>query len=77
MRRVLDWRPILIRHGKREKVREPSLRIVRSIRQDGVHTSKADRIKRFVLLLVAVVATALFGGACQSQDVGEIDLKLV
>ena len=77
MRRVLDWRPILIRHGNREKVREPSLRIIRSIRQDGVHTSKADRIKRFVLLLVAVVATTLFGGACQSQDVGEINLMLV
>src|SRR5215208_1615662 len=34
--------------------------------------SKADRMKRFVLLLVAVVATALFGGACQSQNVGEM-----
>jgi hypothetical protein len=55
-----------------EKVREPSLRIVRSVRPDGVLTSKADRKKRFVLLLVAAVATALFGGACQSQEVGEM-----
>jgi N-terminal domain of toast_rack, DUF2154 len=53
-------------------VREPSLRIARSIRRDGVLVGKADRIERFVLLLVVVVATALFGGACQSQDVGEM-----
>jgi hypothetical protein len=53
-------------------VREPSLRKTRSVRPDVVLMSKADRIKRFVLLLVAVVATALFGGACQSQNVGEM-----
>jgi hypothetical protein len=53
-------------------VREPSLRKTRSVRPDGVLMSKADRMKRFVLLLVAVVATALFGGACQSQNVGEM-----
>jgi N-terminal domain of toast_rack, DUF2154 len=34
--------------------------------------SRADQIERFVLLLVAAVATALFGGACQSQEVGEM-----
>jgi hypothetical protein len=34
--------------------------------------SKADRIKRFVLLLVVAVAVAIFGGGCQSQDVGEM-----
>ena len=53
-------------------MRESSLRIVRSVRLDGVLLSKADRIKRFVLLLVDAVATALFGGACQSQEVGEM-----
>ena len=53
-------------------MREPSLRSARSIKPDGVLVSKADRIKRFVLLLVAAVATALFGEACQSQEVGEM-----
>ena len=53
-------------------MREPSLRIVRSVRPDGILTSKAGRTKRFVLLLAAAVATALLGGACQSQEVGEM-----
>ena len=53
-------------------MREPSLRIARSIKPDGVLVNKADRIKRFVLLFVAAVAMALFGEACQSQDVGEM-----
>jgi len=53
-------------------MREPSLRVARSVRSDGVLMSRADRIERFVLLLVAAVATALFGGACQSQQVGEM-----
>ena len=53
-------------------MRAPSLRIVRSVRLGGVLTSKADRTRRFVLLLAAAVATALFGGACQSQEVGEM-----
>jgi hypothetical protein len=48
------------------------LRIARSVRPEGVLMGRADRIKRFVLLLVAAVATALFGGACQSQEVGEM-----
>jgi hypothetical protein len=48
------------------------LRIALSVKPDGVLVSKANRIKRFVLLLVAAVATALFGGACQSQEVGEM-----
>jgi hypothetical protein len=53
-------------------MREPSLRVARSVRSEGVLMSRADRIERFVLLLVAAVATALFGGACQSQQVGEM-----
>ncbi len=53
-------------------MREPSSRIVRSVRLDGVLMGKADRIKRFVLLLVVAVAVAIFGGGCQSQDVGEM-----
>jgi hypothetical protein len=48
------------------------LRIARSVRPEGVLMSRADQIERFVLLLVAAVATALFGGACQSQEVGEM-----
>ena len=42
------------------------------LRLEGVLVSKADRIERFELLLVAAVATAIFGGACQSQEVGEM-----
>ncbi len=53
-------------------MKKPSLRILRQIRQDGVLTSKADRVKRFVLLLVAAVAVAVFAGACQSQEVGQM-----
>ena len=53
-------------------MREPSLRVAWSVRSEGVLMSRADRIERFVLLLVAAVATALFGGACQSQQVGEM-----
>ena len=29
-------------------------------------------MKRFFLMLVAAVAVAMLGGACQSQDVGEM-----
>src|SRR5919109_5351123 len=60
------------RHGRRKGVRGPSLRIVLSVGPQGVLMSRADRIERFVLLLAAAVVTALFGGACQSQEVGEM-----
>jgi len=53
-------------------VRVPSSRIVRLLGLEGVLVSKADRIKWFELLLVAAVATAIFGGACQSQEAGEM-----
>ena len=42
------------------------------LRLEGVLVSNADRIGRFELLLVAAVATAIFGGACQSQEAGEM-----
>jgi hypothetical protein len=53
-------------------VTKPSSRIVPWVRPDSVLTSKADRIKTFVLLLVAAVALAIFVGACQTQQVGEM-----
>jgi N-terminal domain of toast_rack, DUF2154 len=53
-------------------VKKPSSRTVRWVRQDGVLTSTADRVKRLVLLLVAAVAVAVFLGACQTQQVGEM-----
>jgi N-terminal domain of toast_rack, DUF2154 len=55
-----------------EKVKQPPLRILRQVRPDGVLTSKADRVKRLVLLVVAAVAVAVFVGACQSQEVGQM-----
>jgi hypothetical protein len=57
---------------KEEEVKKPSSRIVRWGRPHGVLTSEADRMKRFVLLLVAAVAVAILVGACQSQQVGEM-----
>jgi hypothetical protein len=54
-------------------VKKPSSRIVRwVIRPHGVLTSKADTMKRFALLVVAAVAVAIFVGACQTQQVGEM-----
>jgi hypothetical protein len=53
-------------------VKKPSLRILRQVRPDGVLTSKADRVKWFVLLLVAAVAVVVFAEACESQEVGQM-----
>ena len=53
-------------------MKKPSLRILRQVRPAGVLISKADRVKRFVLLLVAPLAVTGFVGACQSQEVGEM-----
>lgn len=53
-------------------MRESSSRILRWVTLDGALMSKADRKERFVLLLVAAVATVIFGGACQSQEVGDL-----
>jgi hypothetical protein len=53
-------------------VKKPSSRIVRWVRPEGILTSKADRIKRFVPLLLAAVAVAIFVGACQTQKVAEM-----
>jgi N-terminal domain of toast_rack, DUF2154 len=53
-------------------MREPSLRIVRWVGLDGALTSKADRIGRYLLISIVAVATTILGGACQAQDVGEL-----
>jgi hypothetical protein len=57
---------------ERKKVKKPPLRIVPWVRTHGVLTSKADGMKRFVVLLVAAVAVAIFVSACQRQQVGEM-----
>jgi hypothetical protein len=51
-----------------EKVRESSSRILRWVALDGALRSKADRIGWYLLISIA----AIFGGACQSQDIGEL-----
>ena len=53
-------------------MKKPSSRIVRSAGPHSITTSKADGMKRFALLLVAAVAVAIFVGACQTQQVGEM-----
>ena len=55
-----------------ERVREPSSRIVRWVGLGGVLTSKADRIVRYLLISIGALSVAILGGACQSQDVGEL-----
>jgi hypothetical protein len=53
-------------------VREPSSRIVRWVGTDGVLTSKAGRLGRYLLISFVALSVAIFGGACQAQDVGEL-----
>ena len=52
-------------------MKKPYLSCLRQTRPDGVLTSEADRMERFVLLLIVAAAVAVFIGACQSQEAGQ------
>jgi hypothetical protein len=57
---------------ERKKVKKPSSRFVPWVRPHGVLRSEVDEMKRFVLLLVVTVTLTVFLGACQAQQVGEM-----
>jgi hypothetical protein len=54
--RVSQHQESLLTWKERKKVKKPALRIVRQVRTHGVTTSKANRMKRFVVLLIAAAA---------------------